>query len=131
VIRRLAVPHCDNDHGLNVDAPHRIAFVACDGNATLLTLDLRTLRFTGAFPVVESPDVLAFDSGLKRLYVAAESGTVAAFAEAAHGARPLGSAHLAPEAHTVAVDPATHLVYFALQAGSHGTPELLVMRPRG
>ena len=26
---------------------------------------------------------------------------------------------LAPEAHTVAVDPATHLVYFPLQSGSN------------
>jgi DNA-binding beta-propeller fold protein YncE len=130
VVRTIAVPHCDSDHGLDVDAAHRIAFVACDGNATLLTLDLRTLRFTGVFAVGDAPDVLAFDPSLRRLYVSAESGTVAAFAETAHGARPLGRAYLAREAHSVAVDPATHLVYFALQSGSHGSPQLLVMRPR-
>ena len=41
VVRRVALPGCDHDHGLLVDAPRRLAFVACDGNAKLLTLDLR------------------------------------------------------------------------------------------
>jgi DNA-binding beta-propeller fold protein YncE len=129
IVRRIAVPSCDNDHSLYIDAAHRLAFVTCDGNATLLTLDLRTLRFTGMFKVGDSPDVLAFDSSLRRLYVAAESGTVAVFAETAHGARDLGTGYLATDAHTVAVDPATHVVYFALQAGSNGGPQLLIMRP--
>jgi DNA-binding beta-propeller fold protein YncE len=129
IIRRVQVGGCVHDHGLLVDAPHRLAFVACDGNARLLTLDLRTLKFTGAFPVGDSPDVLAYDSALRRLYVAAESGVVAVFAETAHGAQPLGSAFLATEAHTVAVDRRTHRVYFPLQRGNAGGPQLLIMRP--
>lgn len=129
IVRRIHVPNCANDHGLLIDSPHRIAFVACDGNAKLLTLDLRTMSFTGTFDVGSSPDVLAYDAGLRRLYVSAESGVVAAFSETAHSARPLGTAFLATEAHTVAVDPATHLVYFPLQTGSTGRPQLLIMRP--
>ena len=62
--------------------------------------------------------MLAFDSAERRLYVSAESGVVGVFAEAAHSLRPLGLAFLATEAHTVAVDPTTHLVYFPLQRGS-------------
>jgi DNA-binding beta-propeller fold protein YncE len=129
VIRRLRVPGCSHDHSLLVDSAHRLAFVACDGNAKLLTLNLVTMKVTGAFPVGDSPDVLAFDDSLRRLYVSSESGVVAAFAETAHSARPLGTAFLAPEAHTVAVDPRTHLVYFPLQSGSTGGPELLIMKP--
>lgn len=129
VLRRVRVPACSNDHSLLIDSPRRIAFVTCDGNAVLLTLDLRTMRFTGTFKVGASPDVLAFDAALRRLYVASESGTVAVFAETAHAARPLGIGFLAVEAHTVAVDPATHLVYFPLQIGSSGRPQLLIMRP--
>jgi hypothetical protein len=30
----------------------------------------------------------------------------------------------------VAVDSRTHLVYFPLQSGAAGSPQLLVMRPR-
>jgi DNA-binding beta-propeller fold protein YncE len=129
VIRRVHVPGCDNDHGLLVDAPHRIAFVACDGNATLHTLDLRTMRFTGSFKVGADPDVLAFDPGLRRLYVSSESGVVSVFRETRRSVRPLGSAFLAAAAHTVAVDAKTHLVYFPLERGSRGRPQLLIMRP--
>jgi DNA-binding beta-propeller fold protein YncE len=129
IVRRIHVPNCDNDHGLLVDSPRRIAFVACDGNARLLTLNLRTMSFTGTFDVGRSPDVLAFDAAKRRLYVSSESGVVAVFAETATSARPLGMSFLATEAHSVAVDPATHLVYFPLQVGSNGRPQLLIMRP--
>jgi DNA-binding beta-propeller fold protein YncE len=129
VIRRIAVPDCASDHSLFVDAAHRLAFVTCDGNDTLLTLDLRTWTFTSFSPVGSSPDVLAYDPTLRRLYVSAESGTVAVFTETTNAAQRIGLAFLANEAHTVAVDPATHLVYFPLQSGSTGAPELLIMKP--
>jgi hypothetical protein len=131
IVRRIPVPGCVSDHGLFVDPAREIAFVACDQNATLHTLDLRSMTWTGQDAVGSSPDVLAFDGADRRLYVAAESGEVAVFAETAHGADRLGLAFLAPEAHTVAVDPRTHLVYFPLQRGSSGGPQLLVMRPTG
>lgn len=129
IIKRIHVPSCVNDHGLLIDAARRLAFVACDGNARLLTLNLRTMSFTGIFNVGQSPDVLAFDPTKRRLYVSSESGVVAVFAETKRSARPLGTSFLATEAHTVAVDPTTHLVYFPLQSGSNGEPQLLIMRP--
>ena len=130
VVRRVALPGCSHDHGLLIDASRRLAFVACDGNARLLTLDLMRMKVTGSSSVGGSPDVLAFDSSLRRLYVAAESGEVAVFAERARTLRKLGQAELAPYAHTVAVDSRTHLVYFPLQRGSTGRPQLLIMAPR-
>jgi len=129
VVRRVHLANCVNDHSLLIDSPRRLAFITCDGNATLLTISLRTMKITGTYKVGSSPDVLAFDSSLRRLYVSAESGVVGVFAETAHSLRPLGLAFLAAEAHTVAVDPTTGLVYFPLQAGSTGKPQLLVMKP--
>jgi len=129
VVRRVALPGCDHPHGLNVDAPRRLAFVACDGNARLVTLDLHSVRPNGMQSVGSSPDVLAFDPALRRLYVAAESGEVAVFAERGRRLVKLGQAFLADEAHTVAVDPRTHLVYFPLERGSSGRPQLRVMAP--
>jgi DNA-binding beta-propeller fold protein YncE len=131
IVRRIPVPGCVSDHSLYIDAPHRLAFVTCDGNATLHTLDLRTMSWTGSSSVGSDPDVLAFDTKLGRLYVSAESGIVAVFAEAGHAARRLGLSFLAPRAHTVAVDSATHLVYFPLEGGTtgNGSPQLLVMKP--
>ena len=125
IIRRVALPGCNHDHGLLVDAPRRLAFVACDGNARLLTLDLRTMKVIGNAGVGGSPDVLAFDTALRRLYVSAETGVVTVFAEHGRRLRKLGEDFLAPEAHVVAADPTTHLVYFPLQNG----PKLLIMKP--
>jgi DNA-binding beta-propeller fold protein YncE len=130
VVRRVPLPDC-YAHGLLIDSARRLGFVACQQTATLLTVDLRNMNVTGATAIGQNPDVLAFDSSLRRLYVAAESGEVAVFAETAHGLRKLGLAMLAPRAHTVAVDPRTHLVYFPLESGSSGRPQLLIMRPTG
>jgi DNA-binding beta-propeller fold protein YncE len=130
VIRRVALPGCDHPHGLNVDAPRRVAFVACDGNAVLLTLDLKHLKVVQKSTVGPSPDVLAFDTSAKRLYVAAESGEVAVFAERGRRLTKLGQGLLAPAAHTVAVDSRTHVVYFPLEHGDGGRPQLRIMAPR-
>jgi YVTN family beta-propeller protein len=125
VARRVSLPGCEHDHGLLVDAPRRLAFIACDGNATLLTLDLGRMKITGRSTIGQSPDVLAFDTSLRRLYVSSESGDVAVFAERGRVLKKLGEAFLAPEAHTVAVDSRTHLVYFPLQGG----PVVRIMKP--
>jgi len=81
-------------------------------------------------PLPADIDVLAFDSGLQRLYAASESGMVVAFALAAdHSISEVGRGFLGPNAHTVAVDPATHRVYFPLTTLS-GRPVLRVMSAR-
>jgi DNA-binding beta-propeller fold protein YncE len=129
IVRRIELSGCSNDHGLLIDSSRRLAFVACDQSATLLTLDLDTMKIIRSASVGASPDVLAFDTSLQRLYVAAESGVVAVFAESTHGIRKLGQAFVAREAHTVAVDPRTHLVYFPLETGSTGRAQLLIEKP--
>ena len=129
VVRQIALPGCDHPHGLNVDMPRRLAFVACDGNAKLLTLDLKTMKVVGSMHVGESPDVLAFDTSSRRLYIAAESGVVAVAVERGRKLVKLGQGKLASNAHTVAVDPSTHHVYFPLERGDSGHPELRIMKP--
>lgn len=129
VAHTVSLPGCDHDHGLLVDAPRRLAFVACDGNATLLTLDLKSWKVTGSNEVGDDPDVLSFDGSLRRLYVAAERGVVSVFGERGRRLVKLGQSFLAPSAHTVAVDPTTHMVYFPLEQGTAGHPQLLVMAP--
>jgi hypothetical protein len=107
-------------------APARLRRVR--GNAKLVTVDLRRMKQTGITDVGDGPDVLAFDPACGGC-TSRESGDVAVFAEQGRSLKKLGQAHLADAAHTVAVDPKTHLVYFPLQSGSHGTPQLLIMRP--
>src|SRR6266700_3786360 len=61
-------------HGVSLDVANRLAFVAGEGNNMLVVVDLDTMKILASHPVGEDPDVLAFDPGLKRLYVSAESG---------------------------------------------------------
>ena len=130
VIARYSLPACNHDHGLHLDPSRRLAFIACGGNATLVVFDLRTNRVTARFSVGAHPDVLDLDTSLHRLYVAAESGVVAVFAQRARTLRKLGQHFLAPHAHSVAVDPRTHLVYFPLE-NVRGRPVLRIFRPTG
>jgi DNA-binding beta-propeller fold protein YncE len=118
---------CSGPHGFVLDAPARLAFISCEDNARLLVVDLSSMQVTATFPVGGGPDVLAFDPGLRRLYVASESGTVSIFDERERGLQPVGELSM-PHAHSVAVDPATHLVYFPLQ-DVDGQPVLRIMAP--
>ena len=71
---------------------------------------------------------MAADFGLKRLYVAGESGVVSAFDISADVPRKIGEAKIADNAHVVAVDQGTHQVFFPLR-DVDGKPVLRVMGP--
>src|SRR5213076_1188278 len=82
VVRRITFDKAVRyPHGFYIDAPHRLTFVSGQESGTLGVLDLRTLQLRQVLPIGGDPDVLAFDPSLGRLYVAAESGVVAVFAE--------------------------------------------------
>jgi len=131
IVQRYSLPNsCHHDHSLLIDSPARLAFVACDGNATLLVVDMRNMRVLSVHEVGRYPDVLAFDPGLRRLYVASESGVVTVFELNGTRLSLLGRKYLAFEAHSVAVDPITHWVYFPLQ-DVNGRGVLRVMAPTG
>ena len=115
ITRRVDLPGCQAAHGFYVDAPSRRAFVTCEGNAALVVVDLNTARILATDTVGDIPDVLTFDAGLQRLYVASESGVVTVFDTGGNSLRKVGQVFLAPNAHTVAVDPRTHRVYFPLE----------------
>ena len=129
LVDAIPLPGCHHDHGLLLEPDGRLAFVACDGNARLLVVDVAARRVIRTFAVGDHPDVLAFDAGLGRLYVASESGVVAALGETGGAVVKLGQARLAANAHSVAVDPVTHRVFFPLESVD-GKPVLRVMVPR-
>ncbi len=125
VLRRTALPGCDHDHGLVVLPVRRLAFVACDGNAALLVLDLTDDTVTQHLQVGRDPDVLAVDPDRAVLLVSAESGFVTVVGAGDRPVRLLGRGPLADGAHVVAVDPSTGRAYWPL-ADVDGHPELLV-----
>jgi len=127
IIGRHPLPGIENPHGIVIDPSANLAFVAGEGNAKLGLLDLATMKLLNIYPVGDDPDVLAFDPGLKLLYVSAESGDVTVFREDGRKLSLMGSFSM-PHAHTVSVDPKTHLVYFPLQ-NIDGKPVLRIMQP--
>jgi DNA-binding beta-propeller fold protein YncE len=114
VTARHKLAGASGPHGMALDATSRLLFIANEGSAMLLTLDLRRMEVVGTHPVGEDPDVLAFDPGWGRLYVASESGVVSVFTERAGRLLHDGDITM-PHAHTVSVDPRTHLLYFPLE----------------
>lgn len=128
IVRRITLDQAVRyPHGVYIDSAHRLAFIAGQESGTLGVLDLQTLQLRQVLPIGSDPDVLAFDPGLGRLYVAAESGVVAVFVERDGSLAQLGW-YRAPRAHSVAVDPATHRIYLPL-ADLGGHPVLRVLVP--
>jgi DNA-binding beta-propeller fold protein YncE len=128
IVDRYDLPGCEGPHGFTLDSAARQAFVSCEANAKLLLLNLETKQITASDSVGDIPDVLAFDGGLHRLYVAAESGVVAVFQVRGAALQKTGQVYLAPNAHTIAVDAQTHRVYVPLE-NINGRPVLRVYEP--
>jgi DNA-binding beta-propeller fold protein YncE len=129
IIGRYPVTGIESPHGIALDLSTKLAFVAGEDNNKLAVVDLTNMQVLGTYPVGKDPDVLAFDPGLKRLYVSAESGNVTVFRENGKALVAEGKFFM-PHAHTVCVDPETHLVYFPLQS-IDGHPVLRIMEPIG
>lgn len=127
VVARYPLAGCVHDHSLLIAVPQRLAFIACDGNATLLLLDLGSMQVLARHSVGDGPDVLALDGSSHLLYVASESGVLSIFDEQTRALRKVGEGYVAAAAHSIAVDPATHDLYLPLQE-VNGRPVLRVAR---
>ena len=129
VSKTVALPGCEHPHGLALDPSDRLGFVACQGNAALLTVDLGSGRVAGTNQVGDGPDVLAYDAGARRLYVAAESGWVSVFDLRDHQLAVVGNDHLAAGARVVAVDPTTHHSFYPIPSSADDRPALRELKP--
>ncbi len=130
VVGRWALPGVEGAHGVAVDPSTATAFVAGEGNATVAAFSLRDHEETALSQVGEGVDVLDVDPGTHRLFVASESGVVSVFDVSGGRLDKLEQGFLAPGAHVVGVDRATHLLYFPLQ-DLGGGPVLRIARYTG
>jgi DNA-binding beta-propeller fold protein YncE len=131
VAARYPLVGCDHPHGFIIAPKGGVGFAACDGNDQLVTVDLKNGVVLNWQPVAHDPDVLAIDPSLNRLYVAAESGKLSTY-NIAEETKPvsLGEIFVAADAHTVAIDPVSHRLYFALaDQGGHATLRVLAPEP--
>jgi hypothetical protein len=131
IMTRIDLPGCSGAHGLRIHPDHQSGFVACEVNNVMARVDLGGTHAVVTAPTGAGPDVLSIDPGLGLLYIAAESGDLVVFDITQPGLVTVDREHPGDNAHSVAVDPATHRVFFPLMAGSNGTPVLRIMRPSG
>ena len=91
-------------------------------------MDLNSFEETGVTSVGRDPDIMAFDPQYGYLYVASESGVVSILRIRDRKVEKIGDFPVGENAHSVEVDPKTHLVYFPLRAVNK-QPVLRVMKP--
>ena len=128
IVARIPIPEANGNHGLLIEPDLRLAFIANEGNNRLLVMDLNTKKLVADFAVGKGPDVLAYDVAIGIVYVASESGVVSEIRVTQEGVSKLGEGVVGANAHTVAVEPAAHKVYFPLKE-SGKPPVLRVMQP--
>jgi DNA-binding beta-propeller fold protein YncE len=108
VRRVVPMPHA-GPHGLDLDVARRRLFCACDAGV-LVEVDADTGEIIAAEKLAGGPDVVCFDAGLGRVYVAVgDPGVLEVFDTAPLRRRQ--SVATEPGAHTLALDPARHHVW--------------------
>jgi DNA-binding beta-propeller fold protein YncE len=122
VVARYPVAGCHGNHGMALDPEHHRAFLACEGNNVLTVFNLDTHQSIAHLPMAKGADVVQFDPGLGRIYVACSSGAISVFQEEdPDHFRKLADVPVEPQVHSLAVDVHTHRVY-APEEQEHGQP---------
>lgn len=122
VVARYPVGKCEGNHGMALDPQHRRAFLACEENNLMTIFDLEKHQPIAFLPLAEGPDVVKFDPGLRRIYVACSTGSISVFHEddPDHFTK-LEDFPVQKKVHSLGVDPSTHRVY-APEEQENGKP---------
>lgn len=122
VVARCPVGHCKGNHGMTLDPEHHRAFLSCNENNLMTVFDLDKHEPIAFLPMADGPDVIKFDPGLGRIYVACYSGAISVFhQDDPNHYRKLEDFKVQRAVHTLAVDLETHRVYTPNQEEA-GTP---------
>jgi len=107
---------------------HRAAFLSCEGNDLMVVFNLDTHQAIAFLPMAAGADVIKFDSGLKRIYVACSSGAIAVFQmDDPDHYRKLEDFPVQRKVHSIAVDQDSHRVYAPEeQEEGHGVARMIV-----
>jgi hypothetical protein len=88
------------------------AFLSCEENEVMTVFDLDKNVPIAFLPLAAGPDVIKFDPGLRRIYVACYSGAISVFhQDDAYHYSKLEDFRVQHAVHTVAVDLKTHRLY--------------------
>jgi DNA-binding beta-propeller fold protein YncE len=112
VVGRYPVGKCRGNHGMALDPGHHRAFLSCEENDLMAVFDLDKNAPIAFLTLASGPDVIKFDPGLRRIYVACYSGAISIFQEDdPDHYRKLEDFHVQHAVHTAAVELKTHRLY--------------------
>ena len=112
LVGRYPVGKCKGNHGMALDPEHHRAFLSCEENELMTVFDLDKNVPIAFLPLAGGPDVIKFDPGLRRIYVACYSGAISVFhQDDADHYRKVEDFRVQHAVHTIAVDLATHRLY--------------------
>ena len=112
VTGRYPVGRCRGNHGMTLDPEHHRAFLSCEENNLMTVFDLDSNAPIAYLPMAPGADVIKFDPGLGRIYVACYSGAISVFEQKdPQHYRKLGDVPVSHAVHSLAVDKRTHRVY--------------------
>jgi hypothetical protein len=112
VVGKYPVGRCKGNHGMTLDPEHHRAFLSCEENNTMTVFDLDKKTPIAFLPLSDGPDVIKFDPGLQRIYVACYSGAISVFhQDDADHYRKIEDFPVQHAVHTLAIDLSTHRVY--------------------
>jgi DNA-binding beta-propeller fold protein YncE len=112
VVASYPVGRCQHNHGMALDPPNHRAFLVCERNNLMAVLNLEKHKPVAFVPIPSGGDVVKFDPGLKRIYVACSSGSISVIHEDdPNHYRKLEDFSVQKMVHSLAVDVRTHRVY--------------------
>ena len=122
VSARYHVADCKSNHGMVLDPDHRRAFLVCEESHRVAVFDLDKHRTVVTLAIPSGGDVIKFDPGLRRIYVACYSGAISVIQQDdPDHYRKLEDFPVQKKVHSIAVDPRTHRVY-APEEQENGKP---------
>ena len=112
VVGRYPVAGCKENHGMAIDPERHRAFLSCEGNHVLAVFNLDTKKVIATLPMAKGADVVQFDPGLGRIYVACGSGAISVFQmDDPDRFRKIEDVRVPKKVHSLVVDVKTHRVY--------------------
>jgi DNA-binding beta-propeller fold protein YncE len=112
VVGHYPVSGCTGNHGMALDPERRLGFLSCEGNDTLTVVNLDTHQAIAHLPMAKGADVVQYDPGLRRVYVACASGFISVFqADDPEHVQKVEDFPVERKIHSLAVDVKTHRIY--------------------
>jgi DNA-binding beta-propeller fold protein YncE len=129
VVGKWSLAPCDGPTGMAIDPENRRIFSVCSRNATIVVFAIENHKVITSIKIGGSPDVVAYDATLRRIYTAGKSGKLNVIQQDGPDIyRTLDEISTHYGAHTLTVDPTTHRVFVGY-ASLLAHPRIAVFSP--